>query len=58
MKKADYYINKIFDFNETDDEKIRELFDEVMAWLQTASDEEELYFANSGAGEMLYMMSA
>ena len=53
--RASYYIDKVYNLESTDASDWALLFTEVMEWLKTASPEEEQFFSDSGAGEVLYM---
>ena len=51
MKTADYYIDKVFDY-EYSDEKWLILEEEIENWRKETSYEERIKFAESGAGEI------
>ena len=55
MKDAEYYIDLVFNHYRSHEEWM-ELFEEGKEWLKYCSPEQELVFAQSGAGEMLYMI--
>ncbi len=55
MKKADYFIKKVFEEIKTfEDAKATQK--EVREWIKTAGPSEVSRFRDSGAGEMLYML--
>ena len=55
MRTADYYIDLVFDY-EYSYEKWLLLEKEIKDWRKEASHDERIKFAESGAGEMLYMI--
>ena len=55
MKTADYYIEKVL-MHEYSDEQWLQLDEEIDRWREAVAPEERIEFAESGAGEMLYMI--
>ena len=55
IKRADYYIEKVARYEYSDEDWLL-LEKEIENWRKETSYEERIKFAESGAGEMLYMI--